>query len=105
MVEIHLYGDLRKYSNGSVPAGDTTLILDPDPDETLDSLLARAGIPDIEMNYIFFNSKLLVSRSQTAPLYGLPQVDSNVSEWNLTISVVHGDRIGLFGLDIPILGM
>ena len=105
MVEIHLYGNIRKYSKGFSPNGNHTLILEPDTGETLESLLARVGIPDIEINHIFFNSKLLVSRSQTASMFGFPQVNDDTTDWNLSTPVNHGDRIGLFGLDIPALSM
>jgi hypothetical protein len=105
MVEIHLYGDLRKYSKDFVPIGDILLTLEPDPGETLASLLARTGIPEVEINHVFFNSKLLVSRNRMASLYSLQQVASDVTDWNLAVPVAHGDRIGLFGLDIPLLSM
>ena len=105
MVEIHLYGKLRKYSNGSAPGSNHTLYLEPDPGETIESLLARVGIPDMEINHIFYNAKLLVSRSKSASMFGLPQVNAEISEWNLAIPVEHGDRIGVFGLDIPVLSM
>lgn len=105
MLEIHLYGKLRKYAQGLAPASGATLTLEPGHGETLESLLARLGIPDLEINHIFFNANLLASRSRTASMYGLPQVGSDVSEWDLAIPVNHGDRIGLFGLDIPVLSM
>jgi hypothetical protein len=105
MIEIHLYGKLRNYSNGSVSGRDVVLTPEPNPGETLESLLARIGIPSNEINHIFFNSKLLVSRSQVATMFGLPQVEADISHWNLAIPVGHGDRIGLFGLDIPVLSM
>ncbi len=104
-VEIHLYGNIRKYSNGFAPAGDHILVLEPNSSETLESLLTRVGIPEDEINHIFYNSKLLVSRSKTASMFGLPQVNDDTLEWNLAIPVDNGDRIGLFGLDIPVLSM
>jgi hypothetical protein len=105
MLEIHLYGKLRKYAQGASPGGGATLTLEPDPGETTESLLARLGIPALEINHIFYNANLLASRSRTALLYGLPQSGAGVSDWDLSVPVDHGDRIGLFGLDIPVLSM
>lgn len=105
MVEIHLYGNIRKYSKGVANGSNHVLILEPDAGETIESLLMQVGIPDNEINHIFYNAKLLVSRSKNASMFGLPQVNTGTSEWNLAIPVKHGDRIGVFGLDIPVLSM
>ena len=104
-VEIHLYGMLRHYSKDFIPTRDVVLMVDLNPDETVGTMLVRVGIPVEEINHIFFNSKLLASRALMAPLYGLPQVDTSVSDWNLNVPVDSGDRIGLFGIDIPSMGM
>lgn len=105
MVEIHLYGKIRKYADGFSPASNHILSLELGTGETLESLLARVGIPDNEINHIFLNAKLLVSRSRAARMFDLPQVNTDTAEWNLAVPVDHGDRIGVFGLDIPVLSM
>ena len=105
MLEIHLHGNLRRYGQSSRPAHDCVIIVEPHHDETMSSLLARVGIPADEINHIFFNANLLASRSKMAAHMELPQVRSTLSDWDLNVQVDHGDRIGLFGTDMAILGM
>lgn len=66
--------------------------------------IGTGGVPT-PTSLVFVNSKLLVSRSQNATMFGLPQVGEDTCEWNLAIPVDDGDRVGLFGLDIPVLSM
>jgi hypothetical protein len=105
MVEINLYGKLRKYAPEFAVPGKSTISVEPDPDETIGSLLARLGISTNEINHIFYNSKLLASRSKSAAMFGLPQVGDNTMKWDLAVPLSHGDRLGVFGLDIPVLSM
>jgi hypothetical protein len=62
-------------------------------------------IPVEEINHIFFNAKLLASRTRMASFFGYEQAGSSLSDWNLNVHVDKGDRIGLFGRDRAILGM
>jgi len=105
MVEIHVYGKLRHYVEDGRSAGASTIMLQPGARETLTSLLARAGIPVEEINHIFFNGNLLVSRHKAASFMGFMQAGSDLSDWNLNVPVDNGDRIGLFGRDMALLGM
>lgn len=105
MVEIHLYGNLREYAREFAAPGKSMVSIETKPDETIQSLLARLGIPARDINHIFYNSKLLASRSKTAAMFDFPQVGDDTMKWDLEISVSHGDRLGIFGLDIPILSM
>ena len=105
MVEIHLYGKLRHHAGEYTNARDIVLALENGTGETVASLLARAGIPLEEINHIFYNSKLLATRSQTAMLFDLPQVKEQVTGWDLAVTIQDGDRLGLFGTDIPFLSM
>jgi hypothetical protein len=105
MVEIHLYGKLRHYLDGSRSKNGSVIRLEPEPDETLASLLGHTGIPVEEINHIFFNSKLLASRNKTASFMGFRQASSSLSEWDLDVPVDDGDRVGLFGTDMALLGM
>jgi hypothetical protein len=105
MVEINLYGNLRKYARDFASPGKCMFNIEPNPGETIESLMGRLGISAKEINHIFFNSKLLASRSRTATMFGLPQVGDNTMEWDLAVPVSHGDRLGVFGLDISILSM
>ena len=105
MVEIHVYGNLRRYVKDARTDHQSVIMLEPHPDETVASLLALARIPVDEINHIFFNAKLLASRSRVASFMGYLQSRSDVSDWDLQVPVENGDRIGLFGMDMPVLGM
>lgn len=105
MVEIHMYGKLRRYAENGRPTRNVVLALEPGARETVNSLLARAGIPLEEINHIFFNGNLLVSRTKAASFMGFRPADSELSNWDLNVPVGNGDRIGLFGRDMALLGM
>ena len=55
MVEIHLYGKLRRLVPNSRAAEDTVIRLEPEEDETIQSMLRRAGVPIEELYHIFLN--------------------------------------------------
>ena len=100
-----LYGQLRRYARQARPGSDCAIVLEPGPGETIASLLAQMGIPVDEINQIFFNSKLLASRSRMAPFLGYLQSRSSVIDWNLQVPVNDRDRIGLLGTGMAVLGM
>ena len=100
MVEIRLYGKLRRYAKYSP---DSIIRVAPEPDESVEDLLIRLGIPLDDIYSIFYNSKLLAGRSGMASWIGYRQVDSNPFDWNPSLTVVSSDRIGLFGRDMAAL--
>ena len=105
MVEIHVYGKLRRYAENGRSTRNSVIVLEPDARETVTSLLSRVEIPAEEINHIFFNGKLLVSRTKAASFMGFRQAGSDLSDWDLDVPVDSGDRIGLFGRDMALLGM
>lgn len=105
MVEIHLYGKLRRYGYRTRPGQNCVLALEARPGETVSSLLARAGIPVDEVSHIFLNSRLLASRARAAALYGYLQSRADVHDWSLEFPVGDGARLGLFGPDMALLSM
>ena len=100
MVEIRLYGKLRRYAKESP---DSIIRLSPEPEEQLGSLLNRLNIPLDDIFSIFYNSKLLAARSRMASWIGYQQVRSNPFDWDLNIAVHSSDRIGIFGRDMAAL--
>jgi len=100
MIEIRLYGKLRRYADDSP---DSIIRISPGSDETLDSLLNRLNIPLDDIYSIFYNSKLLAARSGMASWIGYRQVRSTPFDWDLKVSVQSSDRIGLFGRDMAAL--
>jgi hypothetical protein len=103
MVAIHLYGKLRRFVKESGTGHGNVLKVAPQPGETVEQLLARVGIPLDEIYNIFFNAKLLATRSAMAHWMRYQQVHENPLEWKLDIAVKAGDRIGLFGRDMAAL--
>lgn len=104
MIEIRLYGKLRRFAPDSSPSGNSIIELPVIEDETLQMLLDRVGINANELYTIFINSKLLTSRTKFATYLGYQQVcEVNCQEWDITVIINDGDRIGLFGPDMPAL--
>ena len=103
MVEIRLYGKLRRFAMESAADHGHVVKVAPQPDETLEQLLARVGIPLDEIYNIFFNSKLLATRSAMAHWIRYQQIHANPLDWRLDLAVKAGDRIGLFGRDMAAL--
>ncbi len=101
MVEIHLYGKLRRRAQDTRVG--QVMKVEPQPDETIASLLTRVGIPVDEIYHVFFNSKLLATHNTMAAWLGYRQVRADPFDWNLSVPVKSGDRIGLFDEDMAAL--
>lgn len=103
MVEIHLYGKLRRYGPAARPDRECVLRLEPEPGETVSSLLVRAGIAPAEIYHLFLNGSLLATHNTMAPWLKYQQVRENVWDWELAVPVKPGDRLGLFSSDMALL--
>ena len=103
MVEIRIYGKLRRYARDIPTDSDNVIRISPESNETLQILLNRLGIPLEEIYSIFFNSKLLAARSGMAKWIGYQQVPGDLFDWDLSLTVQSSDRIGLFGRDMAAL--
>ena len=103
MVEIHLFGKLRKYAKKSDQEIDNVIRVAPQSDETIALLLNRAGIGIEDVYSIFVNHKLLAARSGMASWIGHQKVRKDPFNWDLDIPVKDGDRVGLFGRDMAAL--
>lgn len=104
MISIHLYGKLRRYARDDSPSGQSVIEVEAVKNETLQELLDRVGIDAEELYTIFINHKLLTSRTKFAHFLGYQQVrEHNAPRWDLSIIIKDGDRLGLFGPDMPAL--
>jgi hypothetical protein len=103
MVEIRIFGKLRRYVQDIPTGNDNVIRVAPETGDTLEALLTRLDIPVEEIYSIFVNSKLLAARSGMASMVGYRQVRANPYNWDLNIPVNPGDRIGLFGRDMAAL--
>jgi molybdopterin converting factor small subunit len=82
LIEIHLYGKLRKYSDQRSPLKDSIVLIKASNDSTIRSVVKKMGIPISELGRnIFVNGELS----------------------GLDRKVKDGDRIGIFPNDMQLL--
>ena len=103
MVDIRVFGKLRRFVKASEARGDNLMRVGLQPEETLRQLLARLEIPVDEIYTIFLNSKLLATRTLIAYRMGYQQAGENPLDWKLEVALKEGDRVGLFGKDMSAL--
>lgn len=103
MIEMHLYGKLKKQAFDEVAGKSGTIMINPEPRLTMAAALERAGLSTDEIYSIFLNNKLVAARSNMARWLGYQQIRKNPLSWDLDFEVSAGDRIGLFGRDMAAL--
>ncbi|MBT3323377.1 MAG: hypothetical protein HN392_13915 [Anaerolineae bacterium] len=104
MVSIRLYGNLRRYAKNKSAASDSIIEAEVKENEEIYDFLERLGFDIGELYTIFVNSRLLTSRTKIAPFLGYQQVcEDECLCWELKEIIKDGDRIGLFGEDMPAL--
>jgi len=101
MIEIHLYGSLRRYAPDPRPDRESVVRLEPHPGETMGTTLKRLGIPPTEIYHIFLNGALLSTRNSMAPWLGYQQAGAR--DQGLDTPLQPGDRVGLFARDMALL--
>lgn len=102
MVDVHLYGRLRRYAPDPRPNRDSVVRLEPRPGETVGSLLQRIGITPEEVYHVFLNGALLSTRNSMAHWLEYQQVNvSTQSRFDAPLNA--GDRLGLFADDMASL--
>jgi hypothetical protein len=103
MIKIRIFGRLRKKA-GDPEVRETGLLkMTPEPEETMQSILERAGISPQDIYTIFLNSKLVAARSNMVKWLGYQQAGPDPLAWDLNIKLASGDRIGIFGRDMAAL--
>ena len=65
MIELHLYGDLRRYAQKTA-GGQSVVRLPIGNGETVGSVLREVGIDPTEVDQIFLNGRLLNTRCSMA---------------------------------------
>lgn len=105
MVEVHLYGKLRRYTPDPRPDRDCVVRFTPGPGETIEMLLQRLGIPSTEIGHVFLNGTLLATCNAMAPWLYYQQAQEDVSnrDRGLDVLMKPGDRLGLFARDMAML--
>ncbi len=98
MLEVHLYGKLRRYAPDARPDRESVVRLAPNPDETVRTALERLHIAPEEVYHVFLNGKLLATRNSMAPWLRYQQAAGG-----LDTPLELGDRLGLFARDMALL--
>lgn len=82
MIEVHLYGKLRRFTDNLDPARDSVIQVTTEKGDSVADIIRRIGIPDNEVGPIIFVNGRYSPQSR--------QVDD-------------GDRLGIFPDDMPMI--
>jgi len=98
MIEVHLYGSLRRYAPDPRPDRECVVRLTPGPEETVGTVLERLGIPASEVGHVFLNGTLLATCNAMAPWLRYQQAQADVFNRDGALDVLLGanHRVGLF---------
>jgi len=98
VIEIYLYGELRRYAPDRRASGNAVIVLMTTEDKNVADILRQAGIPQEQVRQVFLNGQLLTTSCRMAPYLGYvtaqDRVPENKSPWNTRLQ--EGDRLGLF---------
>ena len=105
MVEIHLYGSLRRLAIDPRRDRDSVVRLDPKPGETVGTVLERLGVRPAEVSHVFLNGALLSTDNAMARWldYRAARAGESRQAQRLDTPVGRGDRLGLFAHDMALL--
>lgn len=101
MIEIHLYGKLRRHAPDPRPDRESVVRLEPRPGETVRMALEQLSIPPTEVYHVLLNGTLLSTRNSMAPWLGYQQAGAR--DRGLDTPLQPGDRLGLFAGDMGML--
>ena len=101
MVDIHLYGSLRRHAPDPRPDRESVVRLELQPGETVETALERLGISPAEVYHVFLNGALLSTRNSMAPWLDYQKAGTGTQ--GLDTPVQSGDRLGLFASDMGLL--
>lgn len=104
-MEVHLYGQLRRYAPRSRRDQDSVVRPASGTDETVRTLLDRLGIASEEVAHVFVNGRLLLTHNGMAPWLGYQQAQRDTADrvTGLDTPLRPTDRVGLFGRDMALL--
>ena len=103
MVNVYLYGNLRRLAPDRRAGGDSLVKFDAQPGDTVATVLDYLDLAPEEISTIFYNSSLLVTRNSMAAWLGYIRVRADPHVWDLDFPLQDGDRLGIFGMDMPAL--
>jgi len=105
VIELHLYGDLRRYGQGKTASSESVIQLPISNGETVGSVLHKVGIDPTEIGHIFLNGKLLNTRCSMAPWLGYQSARERIPIGGsyLDAPIHPGDRLGVFPTKMAML--
>lgn len=105
MVEIHLYGSLRRLAIDPRRDRDSVARLEPEPGETVETILERLGVRPADLSHVFLNGALLYTHNAMARWldYRKARAGEAGRAQGLDTPVCRGDRLGLFARDMALL--
>jgi hypothetical protein len=99
MIEIYLYGKLRRHAPQTRANAESVVRLELQPGETVRDVLERVGISPGDVYHIFLNGAILSTQNAMAPWLKYQQAQG--AGWDTPIH--DGDRLGLFARDMALL--
>jgi len=97
MIEVRLFGDLRRYAAIPESTAEAIMHLPLNSEQTLGRVLARVGITPAEISHVFLNGRLLPRAAYPITLgYPLAAEQPLSAEGALSTPVHDGDRVGIF---------
>jgi len=101
MLEIHLYGSLRRYAPDSRPDRESVVRVEPQPKDTVGIMLEQLGISVEQVYHIFLNGALLSTKNTMAQWLKYQQPGARAR--GLDTPVQADDRLGLFPITMGLL--
>ena len=103
MIEVYLYGDLRKLAPDKQPTAHSVVHLT--EAETVADALGCLGLTEAEVGNTFLNGQLLATQSTMAPWLGYVTARERVPDKHRPYQAPlrPGDRLGLFPSNMSIL--
>ena len=97
MIEVHLYGSLRRHVENSSGSSETVLHLPADGENTVGQVFEQVGIEAAEVSHVFLNGRLLPRAIYPILLgYQLASDAPLPDDQHLAVPVQAGDRLGIF---------
>jgi len=99
VIQVYLYGSLRRYAPDPRPDRDSVVRLEARENDTVTTALERLGIPPADVYHVFVNGALLATHNSMAPWLKYQRPTST----GLDTRLRPGDRLGLFAQDMALL--
>jgi hypothetical protein len=105
VIEVHLYGDLRRYAEETSTSSESVVQLPIDNNETVGSVLREIGIDASEVGQVFLNHQLLNTRCSMSFWLGYQSAEGRIPARGsyLDVPLRSGDRLGIFPTKMAML--